>query len=124
MSGDLPLVKPSDPTIPTLSGQFVANDIWLQVEKPLDHVFKFKVQNSTSAAVTIQPAGSSGVDARAEAIVDSDGEVVGLKVIEPSGDTFLVPLVLVSSSDISESKSNFARWSGNGSRYFMGTKSK
>ena len=57
LSGDLPLVKPSDPTIPTLSGQFVANDIWLQVEKPLDHVFKFKVQNSTSAAVTIQPAG-------------------------------------------------------------------
>ena len=83
MSGDLPLVKPSDPTIPTLSGQFVANDIWLQVEKPLDHVFKFKVQNSTSAAVTIQPAGSSGVDAKAEAIVDSDGQVVGLKVIEP-----------------------------------------
>ena len=83
LSGDLPLVKPSDPTIPTLSGQFVANDIWLQVEKPLDHVFKFKVQNSTSAAVTIQPAGSSGVDAKAEAIVDSDGQVVGLKVIEP-----------------------------------------
>ena len=41
-NSDLPLVKPSDPTIPTLSGQFVANDIWLQVEKPLDHVFKLK----------------------------------------------------------------------------------
>ncbi|MGY8714709.1 MAG: hypothetical protein ACKVJ1_12530, partial [Verrucomicrobiia bacterium] len=31
----------------------------------------------------IQPAGSSGIDAKAEAIIDSEGEVVGLKVIEP-----------------------------------------
>jgi flagellin-like hook-associated protein FlgL len=31
----------------------------------------------------VQTAGSSGIDAKAEAIVDSDGQVVGLKVIEP-----------------------------------------
>jgi flagellin-like hook-associated protein FlgL len=83
LSGDLPLVTPSDINVPTISGQLVANDIWLQVEKPLDHVFKFKVENTDSPTVTVQPAGSSGIDAQAEAIVDSDGQVVGLKVIEP-----------------------------------------
>lgn len=83
LSGDLPLVTPSDVNIPTTSGQLVANDIWLQVEKPLDHVFKFKVENTDSPVVSVQPAGSSGINAKAEAIVDSDGQVVGLKVIEP-----------------------------------------
>ena len=83
LSGDLPLVTPSDINIPNTSGQLVANDIWLQVEKPLDHVFKFKVENTDSPVVSVQPAGSSGIDAKAEAIVDSDGQVVGLKVIEP-----------------------------------------
>ena len=83
LSGDLPLVTPSDVNVPTISGQLVANDVWLQVEKPLNHVFKFKVENSNRPAVGIQPAGSSGIDAKAEAIVDSEGEVVGLKIIEP-----------------------------------------
>jgi flagellin-like hook-associated protein FlgL len=83
LSGDLPLVEPSDVNIPTISGQLVANDIWLTVEKPLNHVFKFKIENSDRPSVGIQPAGSSGIDAKAEAIIDSEGEVVGLKVIEP-----------------------------------------
>ena len=83
LSGDLPLVTPSDINIPTITGQLVANDVWLTVEKPLNHVFKFKVENSNRPSVGIQPAGSSGIDAKAEAIVDAEGEVVGLKVIEP-----------------------------------------
>ena len=83
LSGDLPLVTPSDVNIPTISRQIVANDIWLTVEKPLNHVFKFKIENSNRPTVGIQSAGSSGIDAKAEAIIDSAGDVVGLKVIDP-----------------------------------------
>jgi flagellin-like hook-associated protein FlgL len=44
---------------------------------------KFKTTHQESPKVSIYPAGSSGRDASAEAVVDADGQVVGLKLLDP-----------------------------------------
>jgi flagellin-like hook-associated protein FlgL len=72
-----------DGTIGVLPPVGDSNDNWIRVEKPLDHILKFSVDNSLQPTVTIAQSGSAGVDAKADAIVDSDGRVVGLKIIEP-----------------------------------------
>ena len=76
-------VKPDDEFITNDQGQEVANDIWLPLGESLDYVFKFKTTHEDSPKVSIYPAGSSGQDASAEAIVDADGDVVGLKLLDP-----------------------------------------
>ena len=63
----------------------VANDKWVKIEEPLNHVMKFRVDNSEKPSVVIKSAGSNGEDAQAEAIVDAYGQVVGLKVLDPAG---------------------------------------
>ena len=83
LSGDLPLVTPSDTNVPTISGQLVANDIWLQVEKPLDHVFKFKVENTDSPVVSVQPAGSSGIDAALDTAQSNSTIRLGFDPLSP-----------------------------------------
>ena len=82
ISGVPSIITPNDKFIYNETNQKVANDKWLQIDKPLDHVFKFSVDNAEKPLVSIQPSGVSGNDAKAEAILDSDGEVVGLKVID------------------------------------------
>ena len=59
------------------------NDNWIQVEESLNHILKFRVDNSKQPIVSIPSSGSAGVDAKADAIVDSEGRVVGLKVLDP-----------------------------------------
>ena len=44
---------------------------------------KFRVDNSEKPSVVIKSAGATGEDAKAEAIVDAYGQVVGLKVLDP-----------------------------------------
>ena len=61
----------------------VANDKWLPLGESLDYVLKFKTTHQESPEVSIYPAGTSGRDASAEAIIDADGNVVGLKVLDP-----------------------------------------
>jgi flagellin-like hook-associated protein FlgL len=77
------LVKPDDEFITNDQGQEVANDVWLPLGESLDYVFKFKTTHDDSPKVSIFPAGTSGKDASAEAIVDADGDVVGLKLLDP-----------------------------------------
>lgn len=81
------VITPGDELIPSDNSLYpeamVDNDKWVKIEEPLNHVMKFSVQNSDRPMVTIKSAGSSGVDAKAEAIVDAYGQVVGLKVVEP-----------------------------------------
>lgn len=81
------VVTPADALIPSENVLFpeakVANDKWVKIEESLNHVMKFSVQNSDRPAVTIKSAGSTGIDAKAEAIVDAYGQVVGLKVVDP-----------------------------------------
>ena len=81
--GGSQLVRPDDDLVFNEEGIRVANYIWEEVEKPLNHVFKFEAVRNDAPTVTIQPAGSSGIDAKAKAVVDANGEVVGLKIIEP-----------------------------------------
>jgi flagellin-like hook-associated protein FlgL len=81
------LVKPSDALIPSTNALFpnamVANDKWVKIEEPLNHVMKFKVDNTDAPSVTIKSAGTNGTNGEAEAIVDAYGKVVGLKVVNP-----------------------------------------
>ena len=65
------------------ANETVANYTWLPLGDSLDHVFKFKTTHQESPEVSIFPAGSSGENASAEAILDADGDVVGLKLLEP-----------------------------------------
>jgi flagellin-like hook-associated protein FlgL len=65
------------------SGDLNLNANWIQVEKSLNHVLKFRVDSTLQPKVTIPSSGSAGVDAKADAIVDSEGRVVGLKVLDP-----------------------------------------
>jgi len=60
-----------------------SNDNWISIEKPLDHILKFRVDNELQPKVSIPSSGSAGVDAKADAIVDSEGRLIGLKVIDP-----------------------------------------
>ena len=76
-------VKPDDEFITNDQGQEVANDLWLALGESLDYVLKFKTTHQESPEVSIYPAGTSGRDASAEAIVDADGNVVGLKLLDP-----------------------------------------
>ena len=81
------VITPGDAMIPTDNALFpnamVANDKWVKIEEPLNHVMKFRVDNSEKPSVVIKSAGSTGVDASAEAVVDAHGQVVGLKVLDP-----------------------------------------
>jgi flagellin-like hook-associated protein FlgL len=81
------LIAPGDAMIPSENALFpnamVANDKWVKIEEPLNHVMKFRVDNSSKPSVSIKSAGSSGEDAKAEAVVDAYGQVVGLKVLDP-----------------------------------------
>ena len=72
---------PSDNSL--VPNALIANDKWVKIEEPLNHVMKFRVDNSDKPSVVIKSAGSNGEDAQAEAIVDAYGQVVGLKVLDP-----------------------------------------
>ena len=76
-------IKPDDETITDENGLEITNDIWSPLGESLDYVLKFKSKNENSPGVSIFPAGSSGTDAKAEAVVDSYGNVVGLKLLNP-----------------------------------------
>jgi hypothetical protein len=81
------LITPGEALIPSDNALFpnamVANDKWVKIEEPLNHVMKFRVDNADKPSVVIKSSGSTGVDAQAEAIVDAYGQVVGLKVVDP-----------------------------------------
>ncbi|MFP6887261.1 MAG: carbohydrate-binding protein [Opitutales bacterium] len=82
------VVLPSDETIPRLvegSGEIkrVSNYAWSSLEKPLGHVLKFSIEEEDTATVTLPTAGRGGTTAKAKAMVDAYGKVVGMRVLDP-----------------------------------------
>jgi flagellin-like hook-associated protein FlgL len=77
------IIKPSDKFVMNEEGQSVANNLWIPIGEELDYVLKFKTNHQDSPKVSIHPAGTSGKDAKADAIIDADGNVVGLKLLDP-----------------------------------------
>ena len=81
--GTAMVVRPDDEYIINENNLKVANDIWLPLQGQMDHVMKFSPERDDAPSVTIQSAGSSGIDASAKAVVDAHGRIVGLKVMNP-----------------------------------------
>ena len=91
-SSEIVTIKPNDEEIPLLddSGLVVtdsANNIitvpnnrWIQIGEPLDHVLMFEVEPDNRPEISIPLSGRAGVDAKAKAVVDANGQVVGLKI--------------------------------------------
>ena len=64
-------------------GEPIANNVWLPVSKPLQHVFSFEVSNQNNHDVKIATAGKNGIDAKISVLSDIAGDVFGLRVDEP-----------------------------------------
>ncbi|MEK9917661.1 MAG: hypothetical protein VW645_09580, partial [Betaproteobacteria bacterium] len=64
-------------------GEPIANNVWLPVSKPLQHVFSFEVSNQNNHEVKIATAGKNGIDAKISVLSDIAGDVFGLRVDEP-----------------------------------------
>ena len=75
--------EPSNPVSLTPSPSEDTSNKWFQVEKNLNHVLKFKINSSLQPIVDIADSGTAGVNAKADAIIDSEGRVVGVKVVDP-----------------------------------------
>ena len=83
-------VYPDDEFYIDGNGESVKNNFWtkLSAEGDLNHVLSFEVDNGKKPAVRIPNPGTSGRQANAEAVVDSNGQVVGLRVLD-GGSYFL-----------------------------------
>ena len=64
-------------------GEEMANNVWLPVTKPLQHVFSFELENRDTPDVRIQSAGVSGVDAEIGVMTDINGNITSLRVDNP-----------------------------------------
>ena len=77
------VVFPSDESFHD-EGILVSNSAWLPVEKPLDHVLKFSVTTEEAPKVTFPSSGADGGEsAKAEVVVDADGYIAGVRVVDP-----------------------------------------
>ena len=66
-----------------LANETVANYAWLPLADSLIMCLNLKPLIKIHWMYSIFPAGSSGENASAEAVLDADGDVVGLKLLEP-----------------------------------------
>lgn len=75
---------PSDEFYTNSIGEKVKNDLWAKLsdEGDLNHVLSFNVDNSKQPTVRIPDPGRSGRIASSEAVVDSNGAIVGLRVLD------------------------------------------
>jgi flagellin-like hook-associated protein FlgL len=64
-------------------GEAIANNVWIPVSKPLQHVFSFDVSNQIDHEVKIASSGKGGIDAKISVLSDIDGKVFGLRVDHP-----------------------------------------
>ncbi|MBT7922838.1 MAG: hypothetical protein HN627_01155 [Opitutae bacterium] len=94
------VVLPSDEFIyDKVSGEKVSNSAWRVIDKPLGHVMKFSVENNELPTITFPSSGNGGTTAKASAVIDADGFIAGLRVVDPgryfsgtsSGGTVLPP---------------------------------
>lgn len=77
------VVRPSDEYVhDKITGDKVANNAWLPVEEPLGHVLKFNVEHEEAPVVTFPDAGTGGATAKARVIVDADGYVAGMQLLD------------------------------------------
>lgn len=78
------VVLPSDEFIyDKVSGEKISNSAWRVIDKPLGHVMKFSVENDQMPTINFPSAGTSGTTAKASAVIDADGFIAGLRVVEP-----------------------------------------
>lgn len=75
-------VFPDDDFYTNEFGESVKNTLWAKLsdEGNLNHVLSFEIDNQNEPQLRIPEPGSSGRVASAEAVVDANGEVVGLRV--------------------------------------------
>ena len=75
-------VFPDDDFYTNEFGESVKNTLWAKLsdEGNLNHVLSFEIDNQNEPQLKIPEPGSSGRVASAEAVVDANGEVVGLRV--------------------------------------------
>ena len=64
-------------------GEPIANNAWIPVSKPLNHVLSFDVSNQNTHDINIAPSGKNGMDAKISVLSDVDGKVFGLRVDDP-----------------------------------------
>ncbi len=76
------VVFPSDENFHD-DGILVSNSAWLPVAKPLEHVLKFSVVHEETPVVSFPASGAEGGNsAKAEVVVDADGYVAGVRVVD------------------------------------------
>jgi len=63
-------------------GEPLNNNVWLPVQESVQHIFSFTTANNSKAAVKIHSAGTSGVEAQTNVIIDSKGKVTGIQIKE------------------------------------------
>ena len=76
-------VFPDDDFYVNENGQTVKNTFWAKLsdEGDLNHVLSFSTLNENKPGIRIPESGAKGTDASAEAVVDANGEVVGLRIL-------------------------------------------
>ena len=77
-------VFPDDDFYLNENGQSTKNTFWakLSEEGELNHVLSFNTNNENQPNVRLPEPGGSGTKAQAEAVIDANGEVVGLRITE------------------------------------------
>ena len=77
-------VFPDDEFYLNENGQSTKNTFWakLSEEGELNHVLSFNTNNENQPNVRLPEPGGSGTKAQAEAVIDANGEVVGLRITE------------------------------------------
>ncbi len=79
--GSTELVLPDSELVLSEDGNsLVANYVWELVENPLQHVLQFDATRDDAPTINIPTAGPAGRDATSKAVVDVNGNIVGLKV--------------------------------------------
>ena len=77
-------VYPDDEFYTNENGESVKNTFWAKLteEGDLNHVLSFKADHGKEPKIRMPDPGSSGSVASAEAVVDANGEVVGLRITD------------------------------------------
>lgn len=85
---DFYAVHPDDEFIHNDQGDLVQNDAWLQIGETFGHVAKFRADRSDWPQVIIAPPTRGGEAAEAEAVVDANGSLVGLRLTNSGNYTY------------------------------------
>jgi flagellin-like hook-associated protein FlgL len=85
---DYYVVHPDDEFSHNAEGNRVQNDAWLSIGESFGHVASFRADRTDWPEVIIAPPTRGGEGAEAEAVVDSGGRLVGLRLTNTGNYTF------------------------------------